>query len=563
MTQGRKSRRRFLVSHGEQSQTDRRAAAGRWATRLAPLLFFVILTAVAARPVVSQLDTVIIGSDIDAFINPWADMWTLRALRDSERSLWRTDYLFYPHGADLYFHSFSHLTSAVSLALRPLLGELPAYNLTILFHVVLSGLAMFHFGRYLTGSAVAGLLAGMVFAFNSHNIWQTAHPVLVSIWPLPWAGMFLLQAIEHQDFRRAFVAAVFVFLAALSSVLMLMLAFLWLGFVLFYALASGRLTRAVLPVVAVFGAASTVLAVIPLLPLLHEALIVGNPSFVIEVSISVPTDILAPLQSYWFGLILPSLHFGVVPLVLIFVALWRFRRAWPWVLFLVVTYLFAIGPQPIVRGTPLDIDLPWSNLVQPLLRHTHRLNVLTSGALAVLVAWGWTAVAERIDRCWWRWPVALVLGGLIFAEYTAPAFPYRSPQVSAFYTEFLDSVPDDVAIAVLPTGRQEDKFYMYYQTLHGHKMTGGVVSRPEPGTFTFIRDNPVLRAGAVNWEPRELPTNISPALQELAAAGVGYLVLDKPLFEENELDLAQWRRAMPVDPVYEDGLVVVFPTQAD
>lgn len=563
-TGSEESRWRFLVPRDEQSQTDRGAAARRWLTRLAPLLFFIILTAIAARPVVSQLDTVIIGNDIDAFINPWADMWTLRALQDPGRSLWHTDFLFYPHGTDLYFHSFSHLTSAVSLTLRPLLGRLPAYNLTILLHIVLSGLAMFHLTRYLTGSAIAGLMAGMVFAFNSHNIWQTTHPVLVSIWPLPWAGMFLLQAMERQDFRRALVAAVFVFLAALNSTLMLLLTSLWLSFVLFYALVGRRLTRAALPVVAVFGSTSAVLAVIPLLPLLHEALVVGNPSFVINASTSVPTDVLAPLQPYWSGLIAPGLHFGVVPLVLMFVALWRFRRTWPWVLFLVVTYLFAIGPQPTVGGMPVDMVLPWSNLVQPVLRQTHRLNVLISVALAVLVALGWTAVAERFGRRHrWRWLVALVLGGFLFAEYTAPAFPYSSPQVSAFYTEFMDGVPDDVAIAILPIGRQEDKFYMYYQTLHGHRMTGGVVSRPEPGTFAFVRDNPVLRAGAVNWEPRELPINVSPALRELAAAGVGYLVLDKTLFDENDLDLERWRRAMPVDPVYEDALVVVFPTQID
>lgn len=554
-----------LVASSHKSSTGhgglKREPVRRWLKRLGPLLLFAFLTVIVAWRVVKRLDTVIIGLDQDAFINPWADMWTLRALRDPEYSLWFTDYLFYPVGVDLHFHSFSHLTTAVSLALRPLFGTLSAYNLAVLLHVVLAAVAMFHFVRYLTDSIPAALLAGLVFAFNSHNLWQTTHPVLVGIWPLPWAALFLLQAIERRDSRRALIAAIFVLLATLNSVLMLILTGLWLEFILLYALVSDRLQRSALPTVALFGITSAALAVLPLLPLLGQAF-AGNSSFLIGAGHSLPTDALAPLQPYWFGLLARSLHFGIVPLVLLAASLLDLRNTWPWLLFLLVTYLFAIGPRPVVGGTELDVTLRWSHLVSPLLRQTHRLNVLMSAALAVLVAYGWTVVARRVGgRPLARWLLALLAGGLIFVEYTQPPFHYRDPAVSDFYSEYLDTVPDDVALAILPTGRQQDKLYMYYQTLHGHPMTGGVVSRPTAGDFSFIRSNPVLRAGAINWEARPLPDDVSPALQELANAGVGYLVLDKPYFAQSELDLDGWRETIAVSPIYEDDLVVVFPTE--
>ena len=159
-----------------------------------------------------------------------------------------------------------------------------------------------------------------------------------------------------------------------------------------------------------------------------------------------------------------------------------------------------------------------------------------------------------------RWLLALLLTALIYAEYTMPPFPYTTPVVSSFYTEYLNSVPDHVALANLPTGRQEDKLYMYYQTLHGHPITGGVISRPHEELFAFIRSNPLLRAGAVNWEPEPLPADVTAALDDLARQGVGFVVLDKQLFERHELPLTTWRSAMPYAPIYEDDLVIAFPT---
>lgn len=535
----------------------------RWFEALAPLALFVLLTVVFAWPILTQLDTVIVGDDQDVFINPWADWWTFKALTEPEISLWATDYLFFPRGISLHFHSFSPLTSLISLSLRPFLGALAAYNVTILLHLILAGLAMYNFGRYLTGSAIAGLLAGIVFAFNSHNILQTAHPVMVSVWPLPWSALFLLQAIDHGDNRRALLAAGVVFLAALCSTLMLILTTLWLLFILGFALATGRLKRDVLPTLAVFGSACAGLLLVPLFPLLHEALLGANTAFIVDGGASTPTDVMAPIRSYWRGLFARSLHFGIVPLLLIAASFARLRQTWPWLIFIVVVYFFAIGPHPLVAREETGLTLPWSYAVRPLLRHTHRLNVLMSAALAGLVAYGWTALAIRIHvKRGGRWLLALLLAGLIFAEYSYPNFPYRTPPVSSFHTDYLDGAPDDVALAILPTGRQEDKLYMYFQTLHGHKLANGVVSRHDPEAFRFIRNNALLRAGSVNLPPVNLPDDPLPALQELAGAGIGYLVLYKPYFERKKLNLGSWRELMPHAPIYEDDLVVVFATNA-
>ena len=113
-------------------------------------LLFIVLTIIAGWTVLTQLDSIIIGDDIDVFINPWADWWALMAWTNSDISLWATEYLYYPTGAPLIYHSFSHLNTLISLALRPFLGTLPAYNITILLNYVLIGFSMYQLTYYLT-----------------------------------------------------------------------------------------------------------------------------------------------------------------------------------------------------------------------------------------------------------------------------------------------------------------------------------------------------------------------------------------------------------------------------
>jgi hypothetical protein len=238
---------------------------------VAAFLLFLVLTIIAAWPVVSDLNGVIIGDDNDIFINPWADWWTGKALSDPNLSLWQTNYLFYPIGANLVYHSLSHLNSLVSLALRPLVGPLPAYNLTILLNMVLFGFSIFQLARYLTKSTVAGILAGLIFAFNSQIIFQTSHPVTYSVWCFPWMTLYFIRAVRENRYRWAVVAGVFVFLGAATSTLILILTAAWLLLLMGYMVVSAEFPRPPLKILLTFGLTSSVLVLPLIFPLLRDA----------------------------------------------------------------------------------------------------------------------------------------------------------------------------------------------------------------------------------------------------------------------------------------------------
>lgn len=524
---------------------------------LLALLFFVLLTTIAAWPVLTNLDSVIIGHDNDVYINPWADWWTQKALTDPTISIWYTDFIFYPYGANLVYHSFSHFNTGFSLLLRPLLGTLPAYNIAILLNYVLAGLAMFQMAYYLTKSTAASLLAGIVFAFNSHNLYQSAHPVLVSVWCLPWLTLSFFHAVEKNSLKWAVLTAVIVALGALASTLFLSLMGLWMILLVGYMFLSSQFPRPSWRVLAVVAGLST-LFVLPLIfPLLQDALLSQNTTFSQNARESIVTDPFAMLVPHWLFWEERSMYIGFLVLTLVYFALrHRARQSLLWLLLAILAFLFAIGPYPVVAGLRLDIVLPWSFLITPTIRNPYRMMILFSMGIALLVAYGWTVLEGVIQSRRNQQIAAVIAMFVVFLDYTAVRFPTTPATVSPFYTDFLDVVPDDVVLATVPYGRQEDKRYLFYQTFHGHPITGGVISRADEPT-ELIESNAVLRAGMARSDAAPLPDNWEKSFSDLAEAGIGYLVLDKNLLE----DVATWQAQIPFDPVYEDDLVTVYAVE--
>lgn len=531
---------------------------------IAVFLLFLALTIIAAWPVISNLDSAIIGDDHDVYINPWADWWTAKALTDPELSLWQTNYLFYPNGASLVYHSFSHLNTLVSLALRPFFGPIPAYNITILINLVLIGFSIFQLTRYLTKSTTAGILAGLVFAFNSQIQYQTSHPVTFSIWCFPWMTLYLIRAVRENSYRQAIVAAIFVFLGAATGIHILILSAFWLVLLLIFMIISAEIPRPPLKIILVFGLASFLLILPLVFPLIQNAAFNENAEFLVNSRYSIVTDITSIFTPHWDKWNIRSMYLGIIPTGLFLFALVGIRRRGKlWLLLVIVSFLFAIGPVPVISGEELDITLPWSLAVAPLLRNMYRMMLLFSFGWAMVTAYGWLSLKNlfRLKRSAVLL-VGLFVGLAIYGEFTSPEFPTRSAEISPFYTDYLDDVPDDVALSILPTGRQIDKRYLYYQTIHHHPMTGGVVSRAEAETFSFIRNNPLLRAGSIDLEPTPIPDNIEEIFREFAELNIGYFILDKTLMPSPD-DVETWRRSIPFHPIYEDDLLLVYSTRPE
>lgn len=526
---------------------------------LLAFLLFLVLTIIPARNILLNLDEVIIGRDFDTYINLWADWWTAKALSDSELDLWQTDYLTYPQESSLTYHSFSHLNTAVSLLLQTFLDPLPAFNLAILMNYILTGLAMFQLVRYVTGSTSAALLAGIVFAFNTHNLYQSAHPVLVSVWCFPWATRYFLQAMQTKKTRYILIAALFVILGTLTSLVLTFILALWFAFLWLVCFFVPNWPRPSYRLTIIFAIVCIIPAVAIVLPQLSEAVGSGNSSFIIDARTVIPLDLAAIFVPPWFVWFSWTIYIGIVSFSLIILARRRGWAAFPWYLLLIGSWLLAIGPYPNFLQQPVDLFLPWTVPLIPFLRNPYRLSILIAFAMAFLVGYGWLVLSERINNPRTYKIAFLVVALLIYADYTITSFPQTRLEISPFFTDYLDTVSDNVALAMLPTGRLPGKVYMYYQSIHQHKMSGGVISRPTEDSYAFMYNQPLLRAGEQDLPPVPVPGDITRQLAELSAVDIGYLVLNKTYMLPEEQEA--WRLALPLTPVFEDEWVVAYHTE--
>jgi uncharacterized membrane protein len=132
-------------------------------------------------------------------------------------NLYYTDYLFYPQGVSLVFHSFSHVNTALALALEPLVGVIAAQNVTTLLAYALSGFSMYLLVKELFQNRAAALVAGVVFAFSPYHVDQALHPVIISTQWMPLFLLFFIRVLKGGGVKDAIAAVAFLLLTALTS----------------------------------------------------------------------------------------------------------------------------------------------------------------------------------------------------------------------------------------------------------------------------------------------------------------------------------------------------------
>ena len=133
----------------------------------------------------------------DVWQNLWNFWWWKKALWDLQVSPYATDFLFFPHGVSLAFHTHSPFNQLAALPVNLLFGPVAAYNLATLSSLALSGLGAYLLARELVGNGRAAFLAGLVFAFFPHHLEQTLeHLNLASMQFLPLVCLFAIRVLR-------------------------------------------------------------------------------------------------------------------------------------------------------------------------------------------------------------------------------------------------------------------------------------------------------------------------------------------------------------------------------
>jgi hypothetical protein len=543
---------------------------------LAILGAYLLLTLVMTYPFSVRLSTHLLSSTNDFWIYPWNNWWVKKALTEGH-SVYRTPYLFYPRGVELYWHGFNWFSTLVWLPLQAVFGALAAHNVTILLTYVLGAYTTYLLAYEVTHSHPAAFVAGLIYAFYPHRFSHRGQLKLLSNQWNPLFAFFLVRLTRHGRLRDGVGAGVTLALAGLCGWHQMLLSGLWGAMWLAWSLLTERerWDRRRLFGLALGGVLCLVLIAPFLVPMLAALGRAQETDLAPSGSNEKSTDLLAyvlPNREHSLflldgpgGLYDRYFHFGgpaaTVGWTTLALAVWgalrRRREALPWFISALLLAILALGPELQVNGSTVSgFYLPYAlikpTLVGDFIRHPNRFNIVLPLPVSVLAAMGVQAIlARRRTR-----GVALGLALLVLFEYSVAPVPTVRPPDSAFYWRLREEM-GTFAVADFPIDLSEDKYYLFVQTLHERPIVGGHVSRPPVDVHAFVESVPLLAAAREGPPaPGEL-ADVARQLEPLAEAGVHYVIVHKDRTEA----VAGWRRWFGFRPVYEDDLLVAYRTE--
>jgi hypothetical protein len=505
------------------SSTLKRFARKRIVLHAGILAAYVVLALVLTDPVVRHPhSTIPIDHQIPGWApgdgDPWQSLWAFwlvkHSLISTGRLPLRTDLIFYPLGADLWYVLLILPPVVVALALSWLMGLVATYNTMIVGSLALAGYTAFLLVRRVAGGAMGAFVGGLVFGFSPYHLAHSLEHVFLlasSIW-VPLYVLFLIRTVEDGGARNVILATLWLVLAGMSNPYYAMaLALLTVLLVGAKVAEAGRrpgrqpmrrCATALLPVGAVVVAP-------------YCAWLVRQPAGDTAVAPSLAqvnqfsADILAflvpsPLHPLWGSLTAPlyarfsgnlfeqTVYLGYLVLAFAGLAFARRRQqAGVWALSVTVFAVLSLGALLHVggkwnfdiEGVPITFPLP-GLLLQFLpglgaLRALSRFTVIVMLSLAVLAGLGVAALRDHPKvraRPLVVSGVGAVVALAILIEYLCiplPVLPTEMPRVfEAMAAETgprgsLLDVPLDARIAK----------YQYFQTAHHKPLISGHVPR--------------------------------------------------------------------------------------
>jgi hypothetical protein len=464
----------------------------------ATTLLYAALACILTYPQVLHLtDTV--HDDGDPLLNAWALSWVAHQLPRAPARIFDAN-IFYPERRTL---AFSETLLAPAVAAAPLrwigVGPLLVYNIVFLSGFVLSGAGVALLVRTLTGNGVAGVIAGIVFAFLPYRIDHYPHLQLQQTQCLPFAFWAFHRLLKTGRLRDG------VLVGALAAGQVLSCMYYGLFLVPYMVVVCGAMLiadRAMSRQRAIALGAAVAVAAIAVVPVglayLNARKIVGERrSHEVAEGSATPRNYLGPPEFNWlYGRALARfadgerrLFPGFVAIALALVAL-ASRSTWrspsgpvilAYALGLALAFDLSLGFNGLSYRILYEYVLPFRGLRIPA-----RMGIMVGFSLAVLAGFG----ADHLLRGRGT-ALAFVLAALMLLEYASRPLDLRRipAEPPDTYADLLRDRGDSPTAALFefPASSLDDPTYMYYSTFHWQHLVNGY-SGFFPPSYTRLVD---------------------------------------------------------------------------
>ncbi len=558
--------------------------------QLLPLALYVAFAALLSYPLVRDFPGALVGNNFDAWQNVW-NFWWVRIALERRQNPFQTPLLYAPDGAPLYLHTLNLFNGLIALPFQYLGNPIVAYNVVALASFALAAYCAYLLVAHVSGGRLAGFVGGVVYGFSAYqldHLYYGQTNLLATEW-LPAYCLCLLRATETTGRRRtlfAIAAACALFLLVLCDWQYVIFALLFTVLWVVAVLIERRYARVVL-VAGAIGLLWAILAAPILVPafgtLRGGITAYVSEGYLVEHSADLLSLVVPGARQRWWQALTGQFHglatvsayargeyLGFVPLGLAVVGVFaRWRRARFWVATALVGVVLALGPTLQIAGqrrfgaAGQTIPLPY-RLVQALpglaiARVPTRYTLLAVLALAVLAGLGLATVGRRMGPRLGRRGRLLLAGALcalLLGEQAIVPYPSTAVQPPAF-ARYLAAQPGPGTVLVLPFSF-EDPYALYWQTVHGHPLIAGYLSRPVNDPLLGL---PPFQALVNQRAPRDIVAPDPPELsrQALAFAAVRWVVVDLAHAQREREPLASFlAREMEPLPIYADRQFAIY-----
>jgi hypothetical protein len=530
-----------------------------------------LLAALFMRATLLHLGSGIVGGRSDGYENLWNDYWLRTALLHLHQNPYFSNWIEYPTGASLRFHTLNPLAGLLALPLTPLVGSIAALNLKLFFSLVLATFFAWLLMRDLTGSALAAFAGAAVATYANDQVildtLQGTENYLMGAALLPLYCFVLLRAVTRPRWGGYAVAAIATLLAlSLTDWQYTLFAVLFTALVFIVTALTDRRWRAVGVLLVRLGVVGGGWAVIVLPTLIVPMLREARRSPWLDFGLEQATAHAKALNQF----VRPGFENpGYLVLVVTVVGLllfWR-RDDWRgdrpavilWAVAAAVGFVLSLGPRLLLTpdratGMPLPFAIATrlplvSSSRKPFLYYS-ALGMLGVGALLAFALRAWCPLVRRLigrgvgARVTPR-TMRVVSGAavaLLLVPTLLPALiQTRDTGVVAadwppFYRDVLANDPGQYAILETPLfigqrGRS-DAVYAAFQSVYNKQRFGSSIARDHkadnPDLFikraTYFRDFFYLDKTA--YTDRYRPTNAPDFLATPALSTVGLPLLN-------------------------------------
>jgi hypothetical protein len=521
---------------------------------------FGLVSVVFTWPLVTNISgSVILARGGDAWLHLWDLWWVKHALTVLHTSPFYTNYLYYPTGVSLYYHSLDTVNSFVSIPMQSIFGLVTSFNILLLIAVALSGYTAFLLIHEVTGNMAASVIGALIFALSpvqSTSI-ELGQLDQVSMQWIPLYLLFLIRASKGKPWVNVPAAGLFFALASLATWYFSMALVIVTALFVIYEVFRRRSWAETL---GLFGRVAGIVGVFlvlmspMLIPMVLERAQGGQymvPAFGTTVYNSADlVEFFRPARGnalstdYNHGV---NLAMGYLPLLLgIAGAVFAWKKSRFWVLVGGVLFVLALGPLLRVAGSQTGIPLPYYLIYSipgaAISRQPLRFDAVMMLALGVVAALGLTALIERagqkrtgLQRVL-PWALPTLCGAVILFEFLLVPRPVDNLSLSNFYSTI---AKDRSSYAVLELPSSALARSMYEQTIDEKPIIGGYTSRHFP--YPFSESTPGVRQLFLP-EPGSFGADIFQPSSKAAAQdvldyyGIKWVVLHKKAEPKNKVE---------------------------